>query len=105
MTMEQEMQNTDAAIREQMVADGYLMDPNLMDPKNVAADFREKMVGYVPQVSHDFCVQLTSEEVVLVRKVLQVANTLFTVADKEYHENKIDALLRKLREKEAENDK
>lgn len=78
MTMEQEMQNTAAAIREQMVADGYLPP-------------REK------------CLQLTPEEAVLVRKVLQAANLLFTVADTEYHENKIDALLRKL--KEAENDK
>ena len=80
MTMEQEMQNTAAAIREQMVADGYL--------------------PYSPQVTRDFCVQLTPEEIVLVRKVLQVANTLFTVADTEYHENKIDALLRKLKEAE-----
>ena len=77
MTMEQEMQNTAAAIREQMVADGSL-----------------------PQVTRDFCVQLTPEEAVLVRKVLQAANLLFTVADKEYHENKIDALLRKLKEAE-----
>ena len=50
------------------------------------------------------CMVLQPDEVVLVRKVLQLVNTLYTVAEPEYRENKIDTLLRKLREKEAEND-
>lgn len=45
---------------------------------------------------------LTPEECRIVRKVLQAANLLFTVVDTDYHENKIDAIIRKLREYEPE---
>lgn len=45
---------------------------------------------------------LNPEECRIVRKVLQAANLLFTVIDTDYHENKIDALIRKLREYEPE---
>lgn len=40
---------------------------------------------------------LTREEVALVRKILQCANQMFTVADIDFHENKLDLLIRKLR--------
>lgn len=40
---------------------------------------------------------LTQEEAILVRKVLQCANQLFTVMETDYQENKVDRLLRKLR--------
>lgn len=45
---------------------------------------------------------LTPEECRIVRKVLQAANLLFTVVDTDYHDNKIDAIIRKLREYEPE---
>lgn len=48
----------------------------------------------------DGTVTLTAEEAVLVRKILQCANQMFTVADTEFHENKIDLLIRKLRRTE-----
>ena len=91
MTMEQEMQNTAAAIREQMVKDGLL-------PAGITA--KVPQTAMTVTVESGPCCMLTPEEVVLVRKVLQAANLLFTVADTEYHENKIDALLRKLKEAE-----
>ena len=43
---------------------------------------------------------LTREEALVVRKVLQCANQLYTVIEPEYKENKIDPLLRKLRKAE-----
>lgn len=43
---------------------------------------------------------LTAEEALVVRKVLQCANQLYTVIEPEYKENKIDPLLRKLRRAE-----
>lgn len=43
---------------------------------------------------------LTQEEALVVRKVLQCANQLYTVIEPEYKENKIDPLLRKLRRAE-----
>lgn len=42
-------------------------------------------------------VTLTAEEAKIVRKVLSCVNTLYTVVETEYKENKIDAILRKLR--------
>ena len=42
-------------------------------------------------------VLLTREEATLVRKILQCANQMFTVADIDFHENKLDMLIRKLR--------
>ena len=42
-------------------------------------------------------VTLTAEEATLVRKILQCANQMFTVADIDFHENKLDMLIRKLR--------
>lgn len=42
-------------------------------------------------------VLLTREEATLVRKILQCANQMFTVADIDFHENKLDLLIRKLR--------
>lgn len=42
-------------------------------------------------------VTLTAEEAKIVRKVLSCVNTLYTVVESEYKENKIDAILRKLR--------
>lgn len=44
---------------------------------------------------------LTQEEALVVRKVLQCANQLYTVIEPEYKENKIDALLRKLKRAEG----
>ena len=44
---------------------------------------------------------LTAEEALVVRKVLQCANQLYTVIEPEYRENKIDALLRKLKRAEG----
>ena len=46
---------------------------------------------------------LTAEEALVVRKVLQCANQLYTVIEPEYKENKIDPLLRKLRRAEGGN--
>ena len=46
---------------------------------------------------------LTPDECRIVRKILQCANTMFTVADHEYHDNKLDAIIRKLRRYEDEN--
>ena len=46
---------------------------------------------------------LTPSECRIVRKILQCANTMFTVADHEYHDNKLDAIIRKLRRYEDEN--
>lgn len=43
---------------------------------------------------------LTQEEAKLVRKVLSCANTLYTVIEDGYKENKIDRLLRKMRQAE-----
>lgn len=43
---------------------------------------------------------LTADEVKIVRKVLQCVNTLYTVIEPTYTENKIDALIRRLREAE-----
>lgn len=40
---------------------------------------------------------LTDDDLRLIRKVLSCVNTLYTVAEPEYKENKIDLLLRKLR--------
>lgn len=48
-------------------------------------------------------VVLSHEEAMIVRKVLQCANQLYTVIEPEYVENKIDPLIRKLRK--AEEDK
>lgn len=45
-------------------------------------------------------VELTPEEAQVVRKVLQCANTLYTVMEPEYKENKVDAILRKLKQAE-----
>lgn len=42
-------------------------------------------------------VTLTAEEAKIVRKVLSCVNTLYTVVEPEYNENKIDEILRKLR--------
>ena len=46
---------------------------------------------------------LTAEEALVVRKVLSCANQLYTVIEPEYKENKIDALLRKLKRAEGGN--
>lgn len=46
-------------------------------------------------------ISLTREEAIVVRKVLQCANQLFTVMDTDFHPNKVDELIRKLREFEA----
>lgn len=48
-------------------------------------------------------IRLTQDEAVLVRKVLQCANTLYTCMEHEYSENKIDPLIRKLRRAEHGN--
>ena len=69
--MEQEMQKLANDIRAEMEKDGIL-------------PVEKKCV-------------LTPEECRIVRKILQCANTMFTVADHEYHENKLDAIIRKLR--------
>lgn len=45
-------------------------------------------------------VVLTADEAKIVRKVLSCVNTLYTVIEPTYTENKIDALIRKLREAE-----
>lgn len=42
-------------------------------------------------------VTLTADEAKVVRKVLSCVNTLYTVVEPEYKENKIDEILRKLR--------
>ena len=42
-------------------------------------------------------VTLTADEAKIVRKVLSCANTLYTVIEPEYKENKIDTIIRKLR--------
>lgn len=83
--MTDEMKQTADAIRAELVNDGLL--PEHAEPLPVETDLR-----FV----------LTPEEVVLVRKVLQVVNTLFTVASKEYQENKIDLLLQKMKQYEKE---
>lgn len=49
-------------------------------------------------------ITLDADEVKIVRKVLQLVNTLYTIAEPEYRENKIDVLLRKLRQAESEAD-
>ena len=46
---------------------------------------------------------LTEEDTKTVRKVISCANTLYTVIEPQYTENKIDKLLRKLRETENDN--
>lgn len=69
--MEQEMQSLANDIRAEMEKDGLL-------------PVEKKCV-------------LTPEECRIVRKILQCANTMFTVADHEYHDNKLDAIIRKLR--------
>ena len=46
---------------------------------------------------------LTADDLRLMRKVLACVNTLYTVAEPEYKENKIDLLLRKLRALEEKN--
>ena len=45
-------------------------------------------------------VTLTADEAKIVRKVLSCANTLYTVIEPEYRENKIDTIIRKLRRAE-----
>lgn len=45
-------------------------------------------------------VTLTAEEAKIVRKVLSCVNTLYTVIEPEYKENKIDTIIRKLRRTE-----
>lgn len=45
-------------------------------------------------------VTLTAEEAKVVRKVLSCVNTLYTVVEPEYAENKIDKIIRKLRRAE-----
>ena len=45
-------------------------------------------------------VYLDAEEAKVVRKVLSCVNTLYTVIEPEYRENKIDTIIRKLREVE-----
>ena len=47
--------------------------------------------------SDGLVVTLTAEEAKVVRKVLSCVNTLYTVVEPEYKENKIDEILRKLR--------
>lgn len=42
-------------------------------------------------------VTLTADEAKVVRKVLSCVNTLYTVVEPDYKENKIDKILRKLR--------
>ena len=42
-------------------------------------------------------VVLTADEAKIVRKVLSCVNTLYTVVEPDYKENKIDKILRKLR--------
>ena len=47
--------------------------------------------------SDGLVVTLTADEAKVVRKVLSCVNTLYTVVEPEYKENKIDEILRKLR--------
>ena len=45
-------------------------------------------------------IYLDAEEAKIVRKVLQCANMLYTVIEPEYRQNKIDELIRRLKEAE-----
>ena len=68
----------------------------------LANDIRAEMENDVLLPVEKKCV-LTPSECRIVRKILQCANTMFTVADHEYHDNKLDAIIRKLRRYEDEN--
>ena len=59
--------------------------------KQIAKEIKAQME------SDGVIVTLTAEEAKIVRKVLSCVNTLYTVVEPEYKENKIDALIRKLR--------
>lgn len=87
--MEQEMQKLANDIRAEMVKDGLI-------PVGTAAKI-ELPIETKLTVDTNLCCVLTPEECRIVRKILQCANTMFTVADHEYHENKLDAIIRKLR--------
>jgi hypothetical protein len=59
--------------------------------KQIAAEVKAEME------KDGVIVTLTADEAKVVRKVLSCVNTLYTVVEPEYKENKIDAILRKLR--------
>ena len=62
--------------------------------KKVATEIRTEMEN------DGVIVTLTADEAKVIRKVLSCANQLYTVIEPTYTENKIDALIRKLREAE-----
>lgn len=59
--------------------------------QKIAAEIRTEME------KDGVIVTLTADEAKIVRKVLSCANTLYTVIEPEYKENKIDTIIRKLR--------
>ena len=93
--MEQEMQALANDIRTEMEKDGILPVGTTVriDAPVETRLTVDKSIGCV----------LTPSECRIVRKILQCANTMFTVADHEYHDNKLDAIIRKLRRYEDEN--
>ena len=62
--------------------------------KKIAAEIRTEME------IDGLIVTLTADEAKIVRKVLSCVNTLYTVVEPEYKENKIDTIIRKLRRAE-----
>lgn len=62
--------------------------------KQIAKEIKAQME------SDGVIVTLTAEEAKIVRKVLSCVNTLYTVIEPEYKENKIDTIIRKLRRTE-----
>ena len=62
--------------------------------KQIAAEVKAEME------KDGVIVTLTADEAKIVRKVLSCANTLYTVIEPEYRENKIDTIIRKLRRAE-----
>lgn len=66
-----------------------------IQPETLFAQIRSDIQNMPPALSAD--------EVQMLRKVMQCANMLYSVAETEYKENKFDLLLRKLREMENDN--
>ena len=62
--------------------------------KQIAKEIKTQME------SDGVIVTLTAEEAKTVRKVLSCVNTLYTVIEPDYKENKIDTIIRKLRRTE-----
>lgn len=62
--------------------------------KQIAKEIKAQME------SDGVIVTLTAEEAKIIRKVLSCVNTLYTVIEPEYKENKIDTIIRKLRRTE-----